>query len=283
MASNFYNLEGHDIFVGFPEELNMKFNPEDSTDTVFAFEGDSCNICFIAQEKKCTQEEVSETLVSCMKELKMKGGTSNNDTIYSLNGSGAFILGEHEQNSDVNVLAGVMMSLFTDQTLFVMANFTCKVALVGRIMGCIAFKSTSNFYIFDDSDVMVRFPDELKLQLNKESVDASNAGFIGDGTECVMHFAVENQKFSEDEIVSKSMDYLAYVNVRDSTLGRSDVDTVNGKAIIMAGLRDDDSGASLMIAHVTSNISDQTVIIRATYGCDPVLIGKAVGATTFNK
>jgi len=130
---------------------------------------------------------------------------------------------------------------------------------------------------------LVRFPDELKLKLDEESCDTANAGFIGDGTECIMHFSVLNEVGTEEEIHAACMDYLSQVNVRESTITQEECATINGKAYIMGGLRDDDSGASLMIAFVTSAVSEQTVIIKSTFGCDHLLIGMAVGATTFNK
>jgi hypothetical protein len=283
MASAFYNLEGHDIFVGMPEELNMQFDPEQSTDSVYVFTGDECNISFVVQEKRCTQEEIAEATSDGIKELQMDAGSSESTTLYSLNGCGSFVIGPHQQNADVYVMTGTVASLFTEQTVFVMATFTCDVTLVGNIMGSMSFKTADNFYSFDDYDVLVRFPDELKLKLDEESCDGANAGFIGDGTECVMHFFVENKVYSEDEIASICKDYLAKVNVRKNSVSKDECPTVNGKAVIYVGERDDNSGAYLMIAFVTSAITEQTVVIRATYGCDHLLIGMAVGATTFNK
>lgn len=283
MASKFYNLEGHDIYVGMPEELNMQFDSKQSTDTVYVFAGNECNISFIVQEKRCTQEEIAEATTEGIKELQMNANSTETATLYSTNGCGSFVIGTHQQNADVNVLTGTAVSLFTEQTVFVMATFTCEVALVGSIVGSLCFKTADNFYSFDDYDVLVRFPDELKLKLDEESRDEANAGFIGDGTECIMHFFVENKVYSEDEIAGICMDYLEKVNIRKSTISKDACPTVNGKAVIYGGLRDDDSGASLMIAFVTSAITEQTVVIRSTYGCDHQLIGMAVGATTFNK
>ncbi|MBQ1698470.1 MAG: hypothetical protein II075_11390 [Bacteroidales bacterium] len=283
MANTYYNLKGHDIYVGMPDELNMEFDAAQSSDTVFTFVGEQCSISFIAQEKHCTQEEITATTTDCIKQLQMDTSTAEDVTLYPLNGSGKFVIGTHQQNSNVQVATGAVASLFTEQTLFVMATFTCNTSLVGQILGGIAFKTTDNFYSFDDYDVLVRFPDELKLKLDEESCDAQNAGFIGDGTECIMHFNVLNEVGTEEEIHAACMDYLAKVNVRESTISKEECATINGKAYIMGGLRDDDSGACLMIAFVTSAISEQTVVIRSTYGCDHLLIGMAVGATTFNK
>ena len=283
MASTYYNLQGHDIFVGLPNELNLKFNPEDSSDTVFAFDGDGCNISFVVEPKRCTQEEISDATKEGVKSIQMDTNTAETVGFQSVNGSGSMIIGTNQQNSELNVMTGTVCSLFTEQTLFVLASFSCDIALIGNIMGSVAFKSANNFHSFGDYDVLVRFPDELQLKLDEEASDANTACFIGDGTECVMSFTVANEKYSEEDIVSECNDYLAKVNVRKSTVSRSDCDTVNGKAQIMTGLRDDDSGANLLISFVTSNVTEQTVVIMCTFGCDPLLVGQAIGATTFIK
>lgn len=283
MSGKTYELEGCGIFVTIPEELPLEFDSGNSSAQVFTFGNGDCSISFVVQNKRCTQEENSENLSECMKECQMNTSTAENGTLYSLNASGTYVVGQHLQNAEVNVVAAVVASYFTEQTLLVAATFTCDVSLIGQILGSVAFESMENFHVFKEHDVIVSFPAELKLKQDEEESGDCYAAFNSDETLCAIHYTVDNRIYSEKDIAEDCPGLLKKMKADLSTIERSESPTVNGHSIIYAGFREDSRDVQVMVAVVTSSVSEQSVIVMATFACEPVLVGKAVGAVTFNK
>jgi hypothetical protein len=136
-------------------------------------------------------------------------------------------------------------------------------------------------YTFKKYGVTVQFPPELDIELSEEGTDDPVYTFLG--TQCGINFILENSHYSEKEAEDVFKTCIKKLKVDKSSLDDDDIETPNGGGSFFIGTRTDDSDVLVVIAIIASSVSEQTIVVTATFGCDPNLIGQIVGSIVFSE